>query len=175
MKNFNVKNGFTVLEFLIVTAIMVILLSIVLSGLNTSRIRSNDERKISDLNTVVLGLTHYFQICGEYPIELSSIATCDNVNNPDLLGKLLPELTDVNTTYYYAPLSYNTMNGSGCLGAHIGIALSQLNNAATVRDSNFNSDDPLVTICRSTYQGDTATAVPMPFNGASSGVYDKKL
>ena len=167
------KTGFTVLEFLIVVAIMVIMMSIVLSGLNSSRIKTTDEGKISELNTVVLGLTQYFQICNEYPLELDKTATCDPVNNPDLLGKLLPELLDA-SPYFYVPISYNR-NGSICLGAHIGILLSDTDNVYAGRDSNFRSNDPRTTLCISNKQQVSASTTPVPFDGSVAGIYDKKL
>ncbi len=166
------KPGFTVLEFLIVVAIMVVLMSIVLSGLNSSRIKTNDEAKITEINTVILGLTQYFQICGEYPPELQKTATCDSVNNPDLLGKFLPELTDA-SPYLYVPISYSA-TGTGCLGAHIGTTLSDSANVYAQRDSNFNSQNPTVVVCKYTNRG-----IPVPivntFDGSVAGIYDKKL
>jgi prepilin-type N-terminal cleavage/methylation domain-containing protein len=62
--------GFTVLEFLIVLAIMLILIAIALPGLQQSRVKAEDEKRITDLRTITLGLEQYKQLCEQYPATL---------------------------------------------------------------------------------------------------------
>ncbi len=53
------QQGFTVLEFLIVIAIMCILIAIALASLTSSREKAVDEKKITELKTAALGIEQY--------------------------------------------------------------------------------------------------------------------
>jgi len=61
------KKGFTLIEILIVVAIIAILASVVLVGLGPTQQAGRDARRISDLHEVQNGLELYFQKCGYYP------------------------------------------------------------------------------------------------------------
>lgn len=71
MKHTN-KKGFTLIEVLIVIAIIGILSSIVLVGLGTFRGRGRDARRISDLRQVQNALELYFSKNGVYPTAIGS-------------------------------------------------------------------------------------------------------
>lgn len=115
--------GFTVLELLIVIGIITVLISLVLVGLNSTRKHSSDERKVSNVQTIVVGLVEYFNICREYPADISGRATC-----PDLRGKTLKDLIpDIgiyasNHAYLYAGLA-DSQSPDICSGFHIGVTL----------------------------------------------------
>lgn len=64
---FNGKNGFTLIEMLIVIAIIGILASIVLVGLGAFRSRGRDTRRIADLREAQGGLELYFSKFSKYP------------------------------------------------------------------------------------------------------------
>ena len=53
MRNKYIK-GFTVLEFLIVVAIIMILIAIILPNLQLAREKSFDEKRVTDLKTISL-------------------------------------------------------------------------------------------------------------------------
>lgn len=61
------RKGFTLIEVLIVVAIIAILASVVLVGLGPTRRLGRDSRRISDLGQVQNGLELYFNKCGYYP------------------------------------------------------------------------------------------------------------
>lgn len=61
------EKGFTLVEILIVVAIIAILASIVLVGLGPFRSRGRDTRRIADLSQVQNGLELYFTKNGVYP------------------------------------------------------------------------------------------------------------
>ncbi len=61
------KKGFTLIEILVVVAIIAILASVVLIGLGPTRKAGRDARRISDLRQVQSGLELYFNKCGYYP------------------------------------------------------------------------------------------------------------
>lgn len=62
------KKGFTLIEMLIVIAIIGILASIILVGLGTFRGRGRDARRISDVRQVQNALELYFNSKGAYPL-----------------------------------------------------------------------------------------------------------
>ncbi len=61
------SKGFTLIELLIVIAIIGLLSSIVLSSLNTARIKSRDARRIQDLTQIRTALELHFLDKGYYP------------------------------------------------------------------------------------------------------------
>ena len=63
MKN----KGFTLIEILVVVAIIGVLSSVVLVGLNGARKQGRDARRIADLRQIQTGLELYFQSNGKYP------------------------------------------------------------------------------------------------------------
>ena len=66
MKN-NFRKGFTLIEILIVVAIIAILATVVLVGLGPTQQAGRDARRLSDLREVQQGLQLYFNKCGYYP------------------------------------------------------------------------------------------------------------
>lgn len=70
------KKGFTLIEMLIVIAIIGILSSIVLVGLGPVQRRGRDARRISDLRQVQNALELYFNKCGYYPGGAQPAASC---------------------------------------------------------------------------------------------------
>src|SRR5581483_8913995 len=63
----NEQKGFTLIEILIVVAIIAILASVVLVGLGPTQQAGRDARRLSDLREVQNGLELYFAKCGYYP------------------------------------------------------------------------------------------------------------
>lgn len=61
------RKGFTLIEVLIVVAIIGILASVVLVGLGPLQKQGRDARRISDLKSVQAGLEIYYGKCGFYP------------------------------------------------------------------------------------------------------------
>ena len=63
----NIRQGFTLIEMLIVIAVIAILSSAVLVGLSPVRSGARDSRRITDLRQAQNGLELYFNKCGYYP------------------------------------------------------------------------------------------------------------
>jgi prepilin-type N-terminal cleavage/methylation domain-containing protein len=72
----NTKKGFTLIEILIVVAIIAILASVVLVGLGPTQQAGRDARRISDLSEVQNGLELYYNDCGYYPGSAQTAAPC---------------------------------------------------------------------------------------------------
>jgi len=62
------NKGFTLIEILIVVAIIAILASVVLVGLGPTQSLGRDARRVSDLHEVQNGLELYYNAEGKYPI-----------------------------------------------------------------------------------------------------------
>ena len=70
------SRGFTLIEFLVVIAIIGILSSVVLASLNGARKKGRDARRISDLKQIELALEMYYDLnSSEYPDAASSLAS----------------------------------------------------------------------------------------------------
>ena len=64
----NQRKGFTLIEILIVVAIIAILASVVLVGLGPTQSLGRDARRVSDLHEVQNGLELFYNSKGAYPI-----------------------------------------------------------------------------------------------------------
>jgi len=100
------KRGFTLIEILIVVAIIGLLASFVLVGLGGARSRARDARRIADLNQVQQSLELYYSKFGTYPVAtawtgatgltgvLTSAATGLGI-------RAIPGDPTLSATYYY--------------------------------------------------------------------------
>jgi len=68
----NEKKGFTLIEILIVVAIIAILASVVLVGLGPTQQSGRDARRLSDLHEIQNALELFYNKCGYYPGSLSA-------------------------------------------------------------------------------------------------------
>lgn len=70
MKNrLSLKEGFTLVELMIVIAIIALLTGIIMTNLTSSRAKSRDGKRISDLGQIQLALSLYYDRCKQYPIQ----------------------------------------------------------------------------------------------------------
>ncbi len=70
----NKNRGFSLIELLVVIAIIGILSSIVVAGLTDARASSRDARRISDLKSIQLALSLYYNDNTQYPTTLAPLA-----------------------------------------------------------------------------------------------------
>jgi prepilin-type N-terminal cleavage/methylation domain-containing protein len=81
----NERKGFTLIEILIVVAIIAILASVVLVGLGPTQQAGRDARRLSDIHEVQNGLELYYNKCGFYPGSAAA-AACGAANNAATTG-----------------------------------------------------------------------------------------
>lgn len=121
--------GFTVLEFLIVVAIMAILIGLILVGLTNARVDSRDQARITNIQNIVVGLTQFHDICRVYPAVLSSAdpsATCFELGGKTIKD-IIPEIDSFafnaqGSDYLYTGLA-DASDNLLCTGFHIGVKL----------------------------------------------------
>lgn len=65
------QKGFTLVELLVVIAIISLLSGIVLSSLNSARMKARDARRISEMRQIQLALEMYYHNNGNYPIVIA--------------------------------------------------------------------------------------------------------
>jgi len=77
------SRGFTLVELMIVIAIIALLSGIILTSVTGSKAKSRDAARISDVNQIQLALEQYFDRCGQYPLTIvpQSNQTLSDINN----------------------------------------------------------------------------------------------
>src|SRR5690348_14262381 len=130
------RSGFTLIEILIVVAIIAILASVVLIGLGPTQQAGRDSRRLSDLRQVQNGLELYFNKCGYYPgnavaascagvawAPVSDWATMSGALTGSAIGvNSVPKDPTSGRTYYYG----TDVTGSTYV---VAAALEQANNS----------------------------------------------
>ena len=96
------RKGFTLIEMLIVVAVVGILASLVLVGLAPVQRQGRDARRISDLRQVQTGLELYFVRNGEYPDTQSWTELMDTLVNAGIGISNVPQDPSPSKTYQYA-------------------------------------------------------------------------
>ena len=67
--------GFTLIELLVVIAIIGILSAVVLTSLNSARVKARDARRVSDISQMQLALELDYDKNGSYPAAFSTVVT----------------------------------------------------------------------------------------------------
>ena len=103
------KRGFTLIELIVVVAIIALLTGIVLTALSGSRAKARDGQRISDVSQLQGTLELYFDRCGQYPNSLSTDANngCPSATPPITLGTFISQIPTPpgGGSYDYATLS----------------------------------------------------------------------
>lgn len=71
------KKGFTLIELLVVISIISLLSSVVLSSLNSARIKARDVRRMQDLGQIRRALELYYDDNGRYPVVTGWVYSTD--------------------------------------------------------------------------------------------------
>ena len=64
------STGFTLIEILVVIAIIGILTAIIMPSLSTARAKGRDAQRVSDIKQIQLALELYYDACGNYPYDI---------------------------------------------------------------------------------------------------------
>src|SRR3989344_1476430 len=132
------KKGFTLIEILIVVAIIALLATIVLVGVGSFRSRGRDARRISDLNNVRNVLELHFSKTGTYPDVATWADLEEAIDEADIGVAYLPHDPTTGWDYGYCP---NGDLSQYAVAAHLE---DSSNPALTQHPVAFPCDPPLL-------------------------------
>ncbi len=134
--------GFTLIEMLVVVAVIGLLASLILVGLSGFRTRGRDTRRIADMKEVQNGLEIYYMKNGEYPTATNWIELEDALKNVGI--NQIPNDPTPTKTYYY---------GSDGQSYVIGVEIEDQDSNKAMLDKdvdgtiyNVSCDDPVYCI-----------------------------
>ncbi len=159
----NERKGFTLIEILIVVAIIAILASVVLVGLGPTQQAGRDARRISDLTEAQNGLELYYNKCGIYPGDSTCTAGSAGNTWAAVSQSVIGAGVGITAAFPDDPSSgkhYNYWYGTSNTTYVVGATLENVNNAVF---TNYNPPTPGT--------GTGQTGAPTDCAGASDGNY----
>ncbi len=120
------SSGFSLIELLVVLAIIGILTAVVATSTTASHESARDERRVADLKEIQIDLAQYESYYGFYPSSLSAMSNF-------VVGGLgsIP-LDPLNSqSYFYAPIGTSPNYTSYCVGATLEIQTPDANDLST--------------------------------------------
>lgn len=99
------KQGFSLLELLVVIGIISLLLSVAISSYSTAQKKTRDAKRQADLKTIQQAAEQYYSICGfSYPnfnAGVTNAITCSSINPTQVIlpTEKLPKDPKTNSVY----------------------------------------------------------------------------
>lgn len=155
------RKGFTLIEILIVVAIIGILASVILASVTSSRARARDTKRISDIRQIRTALELYFGANGRYPKSAELAADCtDSATLRCLAPKHIPTVPKdpfTDSPYNYVGLKVSFGGTDKCLSYHLGGTLEE----STAQTDILNADSDFTSAATNLCSGEAGS----PFNG----------
>ncbi len=123
------KKGFTLIELMVVIAIIGILSGVIIASLGSSRARARDGKRVSDIGQIQLALELYYEQNRKYPTTIST----DTDLSPVYMNSV-PKDPVGGVDYKYAVNSATSPTNY-----HLGAILEQMNPASYNANENFFS------------------------------------
>ncbi len=111
MKN----KAFTLIEIMVVIAIIATLSALIYASFNSTRSRSRDQKRVSDVHEIQLVLEQYFNRNHFYPIQLQDLVTAKFIAS-------IPTPPSIEPAYHYFPIAQTPTNQPGsqyCTSYHL--------------------------------------------------------
>ncbi len=129
------SRGFTLVELLVVITIISILAAVVMSSLNSARIRGRDGQRIGDIKRIEIALGQYYDKYDRYPATIGP-ATASVLVTEGFLDSL-PLDPRNNSVYSYAAFVSGIAAGTAlCSSYHLGADLESSTNSELIKDSD---------------------------------------
>lgn len=154
----NKQKGFSLIELLIVVAIILIIAAIAIPNLLRARMAANEASAVASMRTMNTAFVMYNSTYGMYPAALSNMAdvaagTAPTSTSADLLDPILSSAAPQKSGYnfVYAPAGANnvsyTVNGNPITANHTGIRFFFTDQSAVIRYNSSTTasvtDSPL--------------------------------
>jgi type II secretion system protein G len=157
-KNLRVgKQGFTLIELMMVVAIMGMLATIVIGSVNGAKASARDIKRVSDIKAIQTALTAYYNDNGHYPCLIygtNGFAACQpSFLQPQYMAEVPidPDASRANRQYMY--VSLNGSGSSNCLQAGTNVVSYHLGAALETTGSNFIGSDRDETVAQESAYG----------------------
>ena len=169
------RRGFTLVEIMVVVAIIGIILAILIVNIMTAQSQARDETRLENIATIQLALGLYFDRYGAYPPTLACLNSTqtpvctEDTSSNNFIANPIP--TDPNNTpcqvgrsgdnsYCYAAISYDSSGATAvCTGYHLGTQLEN-SNSHLVYKAGFDSTS--LPLCSPSGSGFSAANAPNP-------------
>ncbi len=105
----NKAKGFSLIELLVVVAIVAVLSAVVITSMTSSRQKARDAKRISDLAQIQLALEQFFDKCRRYPNGItldSSNSNCSSLKLSTYIS-VIPKDPSSGASYEYGVDSNN--------------------------------------------------------------------
>lgn len=132
MKNTHYKKAFTLVEILVVIAIMAVLTAIVYTSFNGAKSQSKDQQRVSDMNVIQLGLEVYFNQKHQYPQNLPDVVALGYMPS---IPTPPTSPSGINYQYNYFPM---TTGGNVCISYQLWTTFENTNSYLQSK-RNFDS------------------------------------
>ncbi len=124
------QKGFTLIEILIVVAIIAILASIVIIGLGPTQQSGRDARRLADIRHMQAVLQLYYNKCGYYPGTAQATSTCGSYSNI-VSGTAASTWTALSSTLTGSNIGASTIPNDPTAGASYYYAVNSTTTGAT--------------------------------------------
>lgn len=143
------SQGFTVLEMLIILAIMAILIGMVVVSFDQGKKQTADKTLVAELRSAQVALEEYRAQCKVYPLESSDEIDLDADNIfpgagsacSITLGDVWPGALGAGAFEYIALKHVSTGNEEACAGYHIAVELSGESAGLLAEDDDYTGDN----------------------------------
>lgn len=128
------KKGFTIIELIVVVAIIGIVTGIIMASITNAKAKGRDSKRIADISVIQLALENYYDEYRHYPTAL---------NDSNLINKgPIPQDPSTNLNYSYSALNAgNTATcSSNCQSYHLGATLELSNGVLEDDTIDMDSD-----------------------------------
>ncbi len=98
--------GFTLVELMVVIAIIALLTGIVMSNFTSSKAKSRDAQRVADLAQIQLSLALYFDRCNQYPAAIADTSAANGCPTGITLGSYIGKIPTPPTGANPAQASY---------------------------------------------------------------------